>query len=86
MTRLEVDTPQKEVAQRAFAVLALPAYAQDALALLGKTVDEMWRAAGDTSTDGNYYSKRLILSGVYTSTRMVCFKMKVTMRQRHALF
>ncbi|MGC6476575.1 MAG: COQ9 family protein [Parvibaculales bacterium] len=74
MTRLEIDTPQKEVAQRAFAILALPAYAQDALALLGKTVDEMWRAAGDTSTDGNYYSKRLILSGVYTSTRMVWFQ------------
>ena len=28
----------------------------------------MWRIAGDTATDYNHYSKRLILSGVYGST------------------
>ena len=34
-------------------------------------MDLMWCAAGDTSTDYNWYSKRLILSGVYMSTLMV---------------
>ena len=28
----------------------------------------MWRAAGDTSTDFNFYTKRGILAGVYGST------------------
>ena len=33
----------------------------------------MWRWAGDTATDYNYYSKRLILSGVITATRLYWF-------------
>jgi ubiquinone biosynthesis protein COQ9 len=28
----------------------------------------MWRLAGDTATDYNHYTKRLTLSGVYTTT------------------
>ena len=28
----------------------------------------MWRAAGDTATDFNFYTKRGILAGVYSST------------------
>ena len=36
-------------------------------------MDAIWRAAGDTSTDYNFYTKRLILSGVYTSTAAVWF-------------
>ena len=31
----------------------------------------MWRFAGDTATDYNHYTKRLILSGVYGSTLLV---------------
>ena len=31
-------------------------------------VDSMWRVAGDTSTDFNFYSKRTLLAGVYSST------------------
>ena len=38
--------------------------------LLYSTVDAMWRAAGDTSTDFNFYTKRAILSAVYSSTLM----------------
>ena len=33
-----------------------------------RSVDAMWRAAGDTSTDFNFYTKRGILAGVYGST------------------
>lgn len=73
LTRLEVDADHKEAARRAFNLLALPQNASKAVCLLAETVDAMWRAAGDTSTDGNYYSKRAILSGVYTSTRLVWF-------------
>src|SRR5712671_1257964 len=33
-----------------------------------KAVDAMWYAAGDTSTDFNFYTKRATLAGVYSST------------------
>ena len=41
--------------------------------LVYRTVDAMWRAAGDTSTDFNFYTKRGILAGVYGSTAMRWF-------------
>ena len=46
----------------------LPFNAGLALKLLYKTVDAMWYAAGDTSTDFNFYTKRATLAGVYSST------------------
>lgn len=33
-----------------------------------KAVDAIWRLCGDKSTDWNYYSKRMLLAGVYNST------------------
>lgn len=33
-----------------------------------RSVDTMWRMAGDTATDYNHYTKRTILLGVYTAT------------------
>ncbi len=41
--------------------------------LLYRTVDAMWRAIGDTSTDFNFYTKRAILAGVYSATLMRWF-------------
>lgn len=35
-----------------------------------RTVDLMWKFAGDTSTDYNYYTKRGLLFGVYTATSL----------------
>ena len=31
----------------------------------------MWRAAGDTSVDYNYYTKRSILAGIYAASLLV---------------
>jgi len=67
-TRLERHVGQREAVRRALALLALPLNAPVGLRLLYKTVDAMWYAAGDTSTDFNFYTKRAILSGVYSST------------------
>jgi ubiquinone biosynthesis protein COQ9 len=66
--RLEAMEPYKEAERRAVAHFALPTRAPQALALLYRTVDAMWRAAGDTSTDFNFYTKRLLLAKVQTST------------------
>ena len=72
-TRLAILKPQKEAARRAAALLSLPMHAALGAKLLYRTVDAMWRAAGDTSTDFNFYTKRGILAGVYGSTAMRWF-------------
>jgi ubiquinone biosynthesis protein COQ9 len=66
--RLEVLTPYKDVARRAAAFLALPQNAPLAASLMMRSVDLMWRAAGDRSSDFSYYTKRALLAGVYGAT------------------
>ena len=73
LARLEVLTPHKEAARRAGAWLTLPPHAPRGMTLLYRTVDAMWRAAGDTATDFNFYTKRAILAGVYSATLMRWF-------------
>ena len=65
LTRLELLALNKEAARRAAAMLSLPMHAGFASKLMYRTVDSMWRTAGDTSTDFNFYTKRGILAGVY---------------------
>jgi ubiquinone biosynthesis protein COQ9 len=68
MARVDAVRPHKEAARRAAAFLTLPPHAALGAKLLYRTVDAMWRAAGDTSTDFNFYTKRAILAGVYSAT------------------
>ena len=72
-TRLSILKPHKEAARRAAAFLSLPMHAALGAKLVYHTVDCMWRAAGDTATDFNFYTKRGILAGVYGSTAMRWF-------------
>jgi len=72
-TRIAVLNPHKEAARRAAAFLTLPPYAASGVKLLYRTVDTIWRAIGDTSTDFNFYTKRAILAGVYSATLMRWF-------------
>ena len=48
--------------------MAQPRNAYDAFNQLMKTSNRIWEIAGDTSSGGTFYSKRLVLSGVYSST------------------
>jgi ubiquinone biosynthesis protein COQ9 len=66
--RIEALEPHREAARRATAFLALPQNAPLATRLIASTVDAMWRAAGDKTSDFNYYTKRALLAGVYGST------------------
>ncbi|ASR50702.1 COQ9 family protein [Blastomonas fulva] len=68
--RFEAVAHQREALRRATAILALPSNLGRAAKLSWRTADLMWRLAGDTATDYNHYSKRMILSGVYGSTLM----------------
>lgn len=69
--RLEATAGNRESLRRALAVLALPQNALRASRLGWRSVDLMWRLAGDTATDYNHYTKRAILGGVYTATILV---------------
>ena len=66
--RLEQLSPHREAVRRALALQMLPGRAPNAIIGLYRTVDAVWRAAGDDSTDFNYYSKRAILAAVYSTT------------------
>lgn len=66
--RLEEAAPYKDAVRRALTILALPTNAPAALRALYRTVDAIWVAAGDTATDWNFYTKRGLLAGVFSST------------------
>jgi ubiquinone biosynthesis protein COQ9 len=66
--RLEQNLQHREAIRRALALLAMPFNGLLASKLLYRTVDAIWYAAGDTSTDFNFYTKRALLAGVYSST------------------
>lgn len=67
-TRIDVIAEHKEAERRALSYMALPGHAPLGLKLVARTVDLMWRAAGDTSTDFAFYTKRATLAAVYSST------------------
>jgi len=66
--RLAAVTVDREALRRALAVLAMPQHLARAARLGWRTVDLIWRQAGDTATDYNHYTKRAILLGVYGAT------------------
>ena len=66
--RLDATSIDRESLRRAVAILALPQNLAKATRLGWRTVDTIWRTAGDVATDYNYYTKRTILLGVYAST------------------
>ena len=60
----------KDAIRRALGVLAVPGRAMLAARCTGRTVDSIWFAAGDTSADFSWYTKRATLSAVYGATLM----------------
>ena len=69
--RLRLQANMPPIAKRSagrWRSLALPIHAPLAARLLYRTVDAVWHAVGDRSTDYNFYTKRMLLAGVYSST------------------
>ena len=66
--RLAAVAPNRESLRRALAILALPQNVARAARLGWRSVDTMWRLAGDTATDYNHYTKRAMLLAVYGAT------------------
>lgn len=69
-TRIEVDLKHREAVRRAVTLLSLPLSGTTGPRALYRTVDAIWRAVGDTSTDFNFYTKRAILAGVYSTVTL----------------
>jgi ubiquinone biosynthesis protein COQ9 len=66
--RLEAQEQYKGAARAMGRALTQPSRAPLGAKLLWRSADQIWRALGDKSTDGNFYSKRAILSAVLGST------------------
>lgn len=69
--RLDILAPHRETLRRALAILALPTNVAYGAKLGWRAADTMWRAAGDTATDYNHYTKRGMLAAVYAATMTV---------------
>lgn len=69
--RLSEIGRHEEAARRAQARLSLPDGIATGAKITWAAADMIWRAIGDTSTDGNFYSKRAVLSAVLSSTAPV---------------
>jgi ubiquinone biosynthesis protein COQ9 len=67
-TRFELARDHKAAVRRAAFLLAQPQHAALAARCTARTVDAIWHAAGDTSADFSWYTKRAILAGIYTAT------------------
>lgn len=66
--RFEMNRPHKEAIRRALAVLAMPGNARTAAGIAARTADGIWHAAGDRSADFSWYTKRAIVTAVYSAS------------------
>jgi ubiquinone biosynthesis protein COQ9 len=66
--RLRLEAAEdREAVRRGVTLFALPMHAPEGARLIWGTADAIWTALGDTSDDLNWYTKRVTLSGVYSS-------------------
>ncbi len=67
-TRLRQAAPHREAVRQALAVQSLPWNVPSALRTAARTANAIWYAAGDTSADFSWYTRRFSLSAVYGAT------------------
>lgn len=71
--RLRALLPYKDCVQASAGYWASPLRKIDGGKIVWRTADHIWDWAGDTATDYNRYTKRVLLSGVITSTTLYWF-------------
>jgi len=71
--RIKKNLNNKELIRKTFFALSLPKNSLLGISSLYKTVDNIWFLAGDNSLDFNFYTKRLILAGIYTTVLLYWF-------------
>ena len=66
--RLHQAAPHRDALRRALALLALPWNAGTMARTLARTADSVWAAAGDSSADFSWYTRRASLAALYAAT------------------
>ena len=66
--RLHLLAPHKEAARLAMALLALPWNVPTGLRCTARTASAIWYAAGDSSADISWYTRRMSLAAIYGAT------------------
>ncbi|CAM8981574.1 unnamed protein product [Rhodiola kirilowii] len=69
-TRLEMQALYIAKWPQVLSIQALPSNMPASFKQRAMLVDEFWQAAGDTSTDLDWYVKRTILGGIYSATEI----------------
>ncbi len=68
MIRLNLCQNYKEAVRSSISITAIPVNTKISLNILYRTCNSIWRIAGDKSTDFSFYTRRISLAAVYTST------------------
>lgn len=68
--RFEAIEPYQEAVRRSLPLLSRPSGALSGMTLLHRTSDAVWNVLGDSSTDHNWYTKRMLLGGVISATTL----------------
>ena len=68
MIRLNLCQKYKEAVRSSISLSAIPLNTKISLNILYRTCNSIWRIAGDKSTDFSFYTRRISLAAVYTST------------------
>ena len=71
LARFDALLPWREAVARGVAFAAMPQNAGLGFACHCRTVDRIWRAAGDRPHDFSFYTKRAILAGILAATALV---------------
>ena len=71
LARFDALLPYRAALARGAAFAAMPQNAGLGFACHCRTVDRIWRAAGDRSHDFSFYTKRALLAGILAATALV---------------
>ena len=71
LSKIEIMNKEKNFYKKILLKSLLPNKTISLSKQLYKSIDQIWYLAGDTSVDFNFYTKRLILAGIYS--RVVLF-------------
>ena len=86
LARLSHWYTNREGIKRLVSYQALPWNFSVSLQHVYESVDTLWRIAGDTATDFNFYTKRLSLAAVYSATLLFWLEDNSPQQEETALF
>ena len=68
LMRLSLCHKYKEAVRSSLSITAIPKNSKKSITILYRTCNIIWKMSGDKSTDFSFYTKRISLAAVYTST------------------